>query len=739
MKHFYKAFLAAGMIFASSTANANVEFNLTIDHPDYVKVSVNWNEVEVSEGTNHFSLGDYDNFSIDARDYQKHILQEVLVNGENMLSGTGFYRNQYNITEINGTEIEVKSCLIDDLRTGEFSLTVDNPPRLSYVSTDGTPSTMVNVNNLVAGEPYTVKYIPGTNGIIRFNASGAPIYKITKDGNIQEPDDYGNYAISIENGMNLEVFCDYPDVMANLTFNYLNDAAEMFESLYIYGDASTGYSHTDVEVIDNHAQVPLGSQIVIVHKPDYCNYVIDNYTVGSKSFSSVYSTVQTYIVNENVDITIDAHLSDPVNVTFEVEGAEGIVVNRKENTDIIPLAEGNNNVTLYSTNLDLSIKSYPSYEISSVKLNDVDCEKGWDGSYRFYSYNDMIHDGDVIKITAAPKDTYKVYLNVEDASLIKLRRNYSSWSEETVELHDGRNEIICCEGNNDFYITPSPTGYISSVNLNFDEEVEREYYGGFRFNVDADYEIMVTAEPVVNEGDLILYVDDLKVKDLSSFSWSNNLARDNDSSIVSGYNTLGFFHGFNPYKVSAYYVYGTDVTFALYLNDERIEISNPSYPSADLNLAPGDVVKIYLGDGNPEFYDVTFSDSTQEASFGNITYDVLRDLENSSESLSVLKGTRFDISVAATASENEDDCKYKMFANDSEIKPDENGIYHVEIFGNTDIRLTDGSPVSVDLTYGEDAMESYYTIDGVRLEKRPTSAGIYLCVKNNKTEKIVIR
>ncbi len=727
MKHFSKLALAAGLVLSAASAQANVEFTLNIDHPDYVKVSVNWNEIEVAAGTTTMSLDNFDNFSIEARNSSQHILKEVLVDGENQLSGSGFYRNQYNLTEINGTDIVVHSCLVDDLRTGEFTVTVDNPSRLSYVSTDGYPNTQLKINELVAGEPYTVHYIPGLNNRITFNASGAPIYKMLKNGEVVNPDNYGTYGVDIENGMSLEVYADYPEVMSNLTFNYAGDAAGLFNRLYIYGDASTGYSKTDVEVVDNKAQVPLGSQIVIEHKPDYGNYIFNSYTIGSKVISNPYMTVQQYITDENVDINIDAVLSEPVNVTFNVTGAAGIVVNRKESSDILTFADGENPVTLYASNLELTIKSYPTYQIESVLLNGEAKSASWNGDYRFYAYDKEIQDGAVITIKATPKATYKAYITVDDASLVVLKRNRSQWYEETIPLQNGRNELVCAEGNNKFYLASSNTGYVNGVNLNFDEDVQKDYYGGYEFTVDADYEVMVSAEPIVNEGDLILYIDDIKAKELSSFSWSNNIFKDSDKTVVSGYNVCSFFHAFNPFKVQAYYNYGSPVTYALYVNDVRQEVPYPSYPSNELNLAIGDVVKVYLADDAPEFYDVTFN-----GGFDNITYDLIKSLEDYSASVSVLKGTRFDFSSVLP----DDGQEYAVFVNSERVEPAEDGLYHVDIVGNTDIVLTNITGVS---EVEADATEMYFTVDGKRVSGRPTASGVYIRVKGNETSKIMIR
>ncbi len=730
MKHFPKLALAAGLVLSAATAQATVEFQLTIDNPDYVKVSVDWSEIEVAAGTTTMALDDFSNFSIESRNSSQHILQEVLVDGVNQLTslGSSFYRNQYNLSELNGTEIKVHSSLIDDMRTGTFTVTVDNPARLSYVSTNGYPSSQVKLNELVAGEPYTVHFIPDLNTTISFNSNGGPLYKVLKNGEELTPDSYGSYSsIEIEEGMSMEVFGNYPDIMSNLTFNFQGEAANLFSHLYIYGDASTGFAKTEVEVVDNQAQVPIGSQIIIEFTPDYNNYIFNSFKVGAKEITNIYLTTQQYITDEEVEILLDAELSEPVNVTFNVTGAEGLVVNRKEASDILTFSEGSNPVTLYATNLELTIKSYPTYEIESVYLDGEEQNKSWNGDYRFYTYNSPIHDGSVIDIVASAKNSYKAYITVEDASLVVLKRNRSQWCEETIALQNGRNELVCTDGNNSFYLEASSTGYINGVNMNFDEDVVRNWYGAFEFTVDADYEVMVTAEPIVKEGEFILYIDDLKSKNLSSFSWTNNIVKDNDKTLESGYNVCNFFHAYNPFKTQAYFVYGEPVTYALYVNDERQEVTYPSYPSNEINLAIGDVVKVYLTDDDPQFYQVTFGNT-----FENITYDVIKSLEDTSAAVSVLKGTRFDFQPVLPDDGNE----YGVFVNSEFVEPGEDGLYHVEIFEDTDIVLS--NLVGVAQIEAKDA-EMYFTVDGVRLYERPTASGIYIRVKGNRTSKIVVR
>lgn len=671
----------------AAPARAGVAFDVYVDNPEYVSVKVNWNPVEIVRGLNSFALDDYDNFGIEPRESAKHWIKAIYLDGTNQLSGTNqfFSRNQYNLTELRGKTIIVESATKEELRTGTIKIKPDNVSRLSNVSLAGSYTTLA-YKNWVAGEFNTVKFTPGLDTGIQINFNGAPGYRILADG---EEVPVGQYTtvVPLHEGLELEISGDWPAEDATLTFNWLNDGRSYLKEVYIYGSAAENYSRTPVDFSSGTAKVPLGSQVVFGHTEAYKDYEVNTYTVNGEPSSSTGESRQFYVVSD-VDITMDLSLSDAIGVTIDVDDPEAVLVKKYAyGNETIPLAAGENNVTMRATNSDITVKRMAGHTIESCTADGQPIEPNWAGDF-----STVAQEGRKIVIRTAKKPTYKCRLTVADASHIVAKLNYNtSFPVRDIELKDGHNEIELSEDNPEIHVFAADGCWVDGVNLNGDN-LEPEYDGHFRIKMEEDYEAVVDARTIVRDDRYVLWFDTLSRPNLNSREWRYSNSRLADPDIAPGYNLKHFFHGDNYFKMTAYYDYGTDATYAVYLNGEPVDPEYPGSTNTVLNLADGDVVKVFLGDSRPSFHSVDFSVSGADdpkvggsVNFGEVLRDIIVPVADPSAPEIVLEGTRYDFTVDNAATE---EVTIAVTANGTALEPDAEGVYSFIVDAETHVELS---------------------------------------------------
>lgn len=670
----------------AAPARAGVNFDVYIDNPEYVSAKVNWNQVDIVRGLNRFSLDDYDNFGIEPRESSKHWLKAIYLDGTNQLTGTNQYfsRNQYNLSELNGKTIIVESATKEELRTGTIKIKPDNVSRISNVSLAGSYTTL-SYKNWTAGEFNTVNYTPGLDTEIQINFNGAPGYKVLADG---EEVPVGRYGVSVplHEGLELELFGDWPAENATITFNWLNDGRSYLKEVYVYGSAEENYVHKPVEFSSGTAKVPLGSQVVLGHTEAYKDFVVNSYTVDGEPSSYASETRQFYVVSD-IDVVMDISLSEAIGVTIDVDNPEAVLVKKYAYGDeTIPLVAGENNVTMHATNSDITVKRMPGYTIESCAADGEPIEPNWSGDF-----GTVAREGRKIVIRTAKKPTYKCRLTVADASCITAKTNYNtSFPVREIELKDGRNEIELSEDSRDIHIFAVDGCWIDGVNLNGDN-LEPEYDGHYRIQMDEDYEAVVDARTIVRDRRYVLWFDTLSLPNLGSREWRYSNGRQTDTDIAAGYNLKHFFHGDNYFKMSAYYDYGTVVTYAVYLNGEPAAPEYPGTTGTVLNLEDGDVVKVFLGNANPSTYSVDFTVTGADdpkvggsVNFGEVLRDIIVPVTDLSAPETVLEGTRYDFTIDNAATE---EVTIAISANGTVLEPDAEGVYSLTVNADTHVEL----------------------------------------------------
>lgn len=688
-------FLAVVMALCALAAKADITFYVYVDNPDLVTIRSQMGDYKVVQGMNKYTSPGWDYLSFNTTNGSNAYFKSVTKNGIEQLSSINTYYSTSISESDNNAVFTVSTVTGDELCTASFTCTVDNPARLANMSVGGTPYTNYGAKSFEANVPRIIKFNPDSPSPVRvsLNANGAPLYRVTLNGEDVESDSYGNVGFNPSEGDNVMIYCDYPDEMSKVTFDLKNDADKLLSQVYIYGDASSNYSKTPVEFTLEGFEVPRGSQVIIEHVGGYKNFIFNSYTAGSRTFSQS-QTCQFYVTSD-MTVAIDAQLSEEYEISLDIDNIDAMLVSRGSygGEVVTGLASGENKVKMYNANSELSLRKYSGHKVVSATKNGEAISPSWDGK----SFNTYVDAGDKIVVRTEPIETYKTYITVDDPSHVVVKRFYStSMPERIIELKEGRNEIVLTGEDDEarnVHIFPADGCYINSVKLN-GEDVERDNWSGyFKIESGADYEAIVSSEVIDRSDRYVLYIDNTKAKNLSSVNWAISNGTKTQADIATGYNVRNFFHGDNYFKVSAYYDYGTEVTAAYYLNGEKIEYeSYGTNAEAKMNLKDGDVVRLYMTTASPESYKVKFTttDSENPKVAGDVRFaDVVRDMivgvDEPAEEVTVLQGTSYEFTVDSSAATEK--VTYAVTVNGTEVEPDENGVYHLDVNADTEVNL----------------------------------------------------
>lgn len=697
MKKYLLSFLTAIILgsFIPALAGEDVSFTVYIDNPDYVKVQVNWSTVEIQKGINKFTMDEYSNFSIDPKSSTEHMINHVYVNGED--KGSSLYISQYDLKNVlSGATVIVESCTIESARTGVYYLTIDNISRVSYISTDGYPSSYPAYKNGEDGVEAAYNYIPGVNTKLNLSANGAPLYQVKKDGEICSVDQWGSYSVELSDGCHIEIIANYPEGLESVVkFSFLNDGGNLFESLAYYADATSNAVRNPVEIVDSVAVVPMGSFLEMTLEKQYKSYKLNSALVYGSNNSTYLSNreIKFYAAKDTVNVVIDATRTAAVPVVINVNKAEGVKIQRGDYQNFVELVDGVNNVELSENDKDLTIKTTAKYKFTTATLNGEDIYESWDGSRRLYGYE--IEANDVINLVVEEKPVFNVGITLNPA-FVTLGRNVDYNFVAMEGVVEGYNEIECTEGYSKFELKPVTTAKVDSVMLNGEVKIASNYDGSYSFELEDGDEVVVIAHERVYDGEYVLYVDNLKAKNLSSFYWYQRDGKDQIKDVAAGYNQYAYSDDDNTFKVTAYQEYGKEFAATCYINDVKQPrggyTGGTSWDFENLSLKAGDVVKVFLTTSAPDTLSVKFSDVSNPnalvantVSFKNVKKDVITAIESVADTtFNVLQGTVFDFALENTATEP---VNISVAVDGEELTADEDGVYHVTVTANTEIKL----------------------------------------------------
>lgn len=176
IKIYKQMLLGAILIGGVQAAMADVTVKLNINDATGVTVTANYEKVDIVSGENTINVRTYNSLSIATND--DYVLESVTKDGMVNSSWSG-RSDMYFYTDNVTAEVNVLSRKLADVRTGSFTLNIDDPSKASC----SMISTYLPIPELQKGAN-TVHFIPGVETAISISSNTymLPFYQVKRDG-----------------------------------------------------------------------------------------------------------------------------------------------------------------------------------------------------------------------------------------------------------------------------------------------------------------------------------------------------------------------------------------------------------------------------------------------------------------------------------------------------------------------------------------------------------------------------
>lgn len=222
-------------------ASAAITVKLTINDVSGVTVKANYEKVPVQNGENTISVNAYS--SLEVTTDEDYILESVIDDGV-IKTSWGGSATMYYYTDGDEALVNVVNRKLSDVRTGSFTMDVDDPSKVSA----SLMQTWKSVGQLVPGVN-TVHFIPGVETALSLSAKnpGTPFYQVTKDGT-EITGSYGNYEMTVAEGMNVVVKTDFPDISVPVKISYTEGGEGFINKVVVADKEVTNFNDPDFQV-----------------------------------------------------------------------------------------------------------------------------------------------------------------------------------------------------------------------------------------------------------------------------------------------------------------------------------------------------------------------------------------------------------------------------------------------------------------------------------------------------------
>lgn len=360
-----------------------------------------------------------------------------------------------------------------------------------------------------------------------------------------------------------------------------------------------------------------------------------------------------------------------------------------------------------------------SFDNVGYKIDKVLVNGKYENVYSTYSFT-PIADTDIY-IDAHKYGTVKATLNIDNKDNVTVYKGYSS-NNDIVTVNNGVNEIELSENNAIITIKPNSGCFITSVTYG---ETVLSNQSEYTINpVTEGMEISVISGAIVRDKSFTINIDDI-----SAATYGFNLARldrSNVEGLVTGENKVDFADTETHFLLSAY---GASV-FGLFKNGVMI---NPAYlggSAVEFDVADGDVFDAYVKE-LPNTYNVNFelaeginSYQFNEVSASNVGYSY----QWQNMGYTAIEGTSFEITIIPVSGLN-----IVVKVGETTYNADVNGAFVVPVSEATTISIEDGTGTGINSINSENADNTFYTLQGVKVSGK--AKGLY--IKNGK--KVIVK
>lgn len=399
----------------------------------------------------------------------------------------------------------------------------------------------------------------------------------------------------------------------------------------------------------------------------------------------------------------------PVRFSYASEEAKGFVTSVTVNGETVTDYNGEGFTVKAGSKMTVA-GNINDYKLNSFTVNGL-------STYFYNEYSFIVTEETAIAIDAKKYGTVKATLNVDNADNIIVYKGYS-YNNDIIPLVSGENEIELSETNPQIQIKAVSGCNITSVTAN-GQRYSTDYSGAYTITVTDGMNIEVESYTIERNSKAMVYIDDRS----AAAQYFNFMRGDrSEIGIVTGYNEVMFYEGDNPFGLSWYGASYANV----YKNNEAV---NPMYEGSttyELNLADGDVVKIFLA-SNPSTYDVEFTaESDVETDKVAVTMDRIRTLDDWTGKQSVLQGTEFSIRP-------DEGYGLSVSVNGKKIAAGADGTFVFAADENTAVSVALAPGTAIGDVQAQDGRNDIYNMQGMRVMRNAADlqtsglpAGMYI-------------
>ncbi len=353
-----------------------IKFTVNVSPAEAVKCTVQGEEYPLTDGANVFELPE-DTSIVFVGNSPWMITSVTDKSGQ---APSGFYGSDWYLyanSSSQDQEYTIEVININDLRTSQFTINVDDPSLVTAMLT-GYYTTL----NLQPGENI-VKYDPKVENyltLLPVNAA-VPFYSVKMDG-IEIAPQGNSYSIQLRNNSVIDVIAILPDEDRTVNFSYA-PGAENAISIKV----------NDQDMPDFNGQslvVKLGDVLTI--NGNTASYKFNAVKINGEAINFYGS--HTFAVMKNSDIYIDARPYGNISASIIINNPELISI--MGNGETLNLIAGTNTIQLPENNANITWNVDPMAVLNSVRVNDNEPLPSYQSNY-------ALSAGDVIAFDVVAK------------------------------------------------------------------------------------------------------------------------------------------------------------------------------------------------------------------------------------------------------------------------------------------------------------------------------------------------
>lgn len=466
------------------------------------------------------------------------------------------------------------------------------------------------------------------------------------------------------------------------------------------------YSKLKLENGVNNVKFVPGIESPLVVSAKDSNTSLYSVTKNGNSVSASYGSYRIDVVDGD-EINIEANYP---NIDYAVkfnlsEKADGFITEVLVNN--VPVTNYLDDNFTVKAGSKVTIKGNTNdYKLESFKVNGSDID--FYGSYEF-----MVTAASTVNIVAHKYGNMTAHVNIDDASHVTVYKGYSYYGNKA-DVKTGLNDVEIPESAPILCIAANDGFRLVSVTDGTTEYTDRDGFSEVNVKAVDGMNLTVTTAALVRDKKAVVYVEDADAPSMMRFMRKDYTQQ----KLATGYNTVEFYDGDNPFETS---VYGT-TSLNVYKNDELVTPSYAGAKSYSLTLADNDVVKLFFTK-TPAKVEATIT-VDGDAEKLKVTKDRIVSVTNFASALSCLEGTEVAFSTA-------DGYAIKAIdMNGTAVTAETDGSYKVVVNSNSTINVKVAVASGIgSVTTSAQKGADVYTIAGVLVLKNATPSQINALAK----------